>query len=272
MILNKVMCDWLTLTTFDESIGFNWSRHMLRSGDRTTEAKRMQYKGVQLDGLFAGEGVQQGKRHFMLQASGEVADRVLRETGGFDPRLNCTRIDLQVTVDKPDGFDSRSVYDAIEAWEASGRARQCSVVQSGDGCDTVYIGNRASDRFTRLYVKPTTEGHALRFETEYKGDHAKSLFKKCANEPKEMKRAITGELKSLPELQNGLLDRFLRVTGHGSRRSKPKRRYAATGGLRWLRDQVTPAIMRMMNDHEIGPVVRRMVRAWAAEADQIDPP
>ena len=271
MIINTGLIDWITLTTFSGEIYRKWHDTIFSTQNQKAEvAKRMQYRGVVVDGVFLGQAVQQGRRHAMLQCSGERADEVFPFLH-YDGDVKCTRIDLQVTIDLPMNYDARALYDGIKEWQAVGKPRAVSLVESGDGLDTVYIGSRQSDRFTRIYVKPLADGaRVIRFETEFKGQHASHVVQLLIADPNNLAKLLAGEVDALPELKFGLSERFLAALGYNTLRSRPKRKDALTGGLRWLMHQVDPAILRLMNDHEVGYTVRNIIRQWARAADEID--
>lgn len=273
MILNSPQIDWITLTTFDRDIWSEWHTTVLSGEVQESEkTKRMQYGGVLVNGVFVGQAIQRKRRHYMLQASGQAADGIFPFLAWNRETVNCTRIDLQITIDLPTGYSGRKLYDGLKEWDGDGKPRQLELRESGDGLDTVYIGSRQSDRFTRIYVKPLASGaHAIRFETEFKGQHANSVVQGIIADPDNLAGFLAGEITSLPELKFGLSKRFLGALGHNlALRSKPKRRDELTGGLRWLKTQVDPAMLRLMRDHEVGYTVRNIVRGWARAADEID--
>lgn len=262
MMLNTPMVDWLTLTTY-ETRASDAMRYLVIGEDWEPE-KRLQYNGIGSGSLFLGDALQRGKSHYMFVASGESADQAYstwsRNFGPYD--WNVTRIDLQVTVPLPAKFDSRALYDDIVAWDGPGRPRKAAIVQSGDGLDTVYIGSRTSDRFTRIYIKPLDSGlRALRFEVEYKGDHAHRVANDCRT-PGVLHRILAHEVQSLPNVKFGVLAPFIRVLGPEAHRPEIKRATAELSTLDWLRRQVTPTLERLTNSHEHGNVTRQLVKAW----------
>lgn len=262
MMLNKPMFDWLTLTTFDEKNALGVKHGLI---EERKPAKRLQYKGVEdRNKLFVGHALQNGEDHWMFQASGEMSDyahvMIIRNFGPYD--WNVTRCDLQVTVPMPAGFDSRAMYDALVAWEGDGKPRKPSIVQSGDGNDTVYIGSRTSDRFTRIYVKPLEEGSkALRFEVEYKGEHAHRVYNDCRRAEKK-REILAHELWSLPRLPKSTHRAFYRVLGNNLHKPEIKRADGQHTTLEWLTRQVSPTVARMANGHETHWRMREIVLDW----------
>jgi hypothetical protein len=253
----------LTLTTFEPKQA-DGLRYLFRD---TREAKRMQYVGVEDGNLnwFIGKAKQNYEDHWMFQASGEAADVA------FDPICDnwvaydwsVTRIDLQITIPLPAYYQSRQLYDDIEAWSGDGRPRRPSLVQSGDGNDTVYIGSRTSNRFIRIYVKPLDEGKkALRMEVEYKRELAHRVFHDCRNDRENVTLILAHELSALPALKNGVKEAFFTVLGPHTHKPQEKRATGENSTLEWLRKQVDPAIKRMLNSHEFGDATRQIVASW----------
>lgn len=263
MMLNNPMFDWLTLTTFEER-NADEMRYSYCPGEYSIE-KRLQYQGRGADGFFIGHAMQGGKKHFMMQASGEKSDWIaLKYNEHFGPYdWNVTRCDLQVTIPIPPRFSSRDLYDDLQIWDGSGKPRISQLLQSGDGNDTVYVGSRSSDRFTRIYVKPIDGGlKALRFEVEYKGEHAHRVFQDCIAEPGNRRYILGHEVRSLPMLSNSLKTAFLRVLGATAHKPKINRVTSQSATLDWLKTQVDATVLRSIHDHEIGLEVKRLVRGW----------
>lgn len=259
--LNMPMIDYATLTTWEHNVWqqtrFEWQGALTP----VNEQRRMQYRGFTANNVFFGIAEQLGKPHYMVQASGEQADAFCSQATCY--HMNCTRIDLQVTIEKPATFDARRLYDDLNRWDAPGRPRQVSMIQSGDGCDTVYIGNRQSDRFTRVYVKPTdSDGHVLRFETEYKGDHARTTFDYVLGGRGAIDSVLVAELKDLPDDLQGVFRLFSAACGADAHRPKIKRVTGQNATLDWLRKQVEPTVARLCNDHDCGQEARKLVSSW----------
>lgn len=262
MMLNAPLFDWLTLTTFEAKN--NDAARMLFWDDDNSDAKRLQYKGVSYGSIFQGAAIQRGKDHYMLQASGETADGVAgamhQNFGPYD--WNVTRCDLQVTIPVPPAYDSRQLYDNLVAWPGPGKPRQISIIQSGDGNDTVYVGSRTSDRFTRIYVKPLDGGlRALRFEVEYKGAHAHRVFNDCRN-PYLKGQILAHEVLSLPDAEIPPLRHFLTATGFFAHTPDVERVTGQNATLEWLMEQVGPTLERLCNDHEVGHLARDLLSSW----------
>jgi len=85
-------------------------------------------------------------------------------------RGNVTRLDIQVTVSEPDGYDAYALYDQLRAG-----ASTTTIIEGATG-STVYVGSRMSDKMLRVYQKVDGEGKKLlRAEFELKRDMAKEV-------------------------------------------------------------------------------------------------
>lgn len=271
MIINEPACDWLTLTTFQRRFA-DYLMEVVETGSTglLRDERRMQYVGLRNGGLFVGSAIQNERTHYMFQASGEAAALAM-PTVAWHP-LKCTRIDLQATIPLPAGWYHRDLYRQLKADKPE---RNISIVESGDGLDTIYVGKRSSRRFTRFYIKPGAKGEPyLRYEVEYKAElanHVWQLNRVSTNREALMGGILLGELQEVVG-DSWTCHELLELLQAYDAGMKPKGERAATSGrtLRWLQLQVDPAIQRAMHDHDEGHAIRDLVRAWAAEADMID--
>lgn len=97
--INEPRCDWVTATTFDIDSYRRAVRSLLPTVSVSpTKQKRMQYQGHKSGHIFYGQGIQDGREHFMIQSSGEQAENdypyILAD-------MTPKRIDLQVTCELP---------------------------------------------------------------------------------------------------------------------------------------------------------------------------
>lgn len=272
MMLNLAMFDWITITTWTGELcgdtHFQYSK-----GAQDLNEKRLQYKGVNMGGIFLGEAMQRGRPHYMIQVSGEQANEFSRLVSQWSPYdYDVTRCDLQVTIPLPPHFSARDLYHDIETWAGPGIKRRPTIVQSGDGLDTVYIGSRTSDRFTRIYVKEIDGGlRALRFEVEYKAEHARRVLLDCLHSEKKKEQILAYEVNSLPALKFGLKSRFLRVLGDTPHKPEIKRVTDQNNTLDWLRETVTPSIERLSNDHDLWYSLHELVSQWTETVNRNTP-
>lgn len=229
-----------------------------------------QYKGVRYEnGAMWGRGVQNGEPHFLLDMSGSVANAWLYSSSGIEHRgtdrihiAKCTRIDMQVTFAIPDGWDARYVSGV---WKGNGvNAR---LLEGGDGMDTVYIGSQSSNYFWRVYVKQDSFGNRyLRFELQLKKYDGHSV--KAWNEILEgvtlsaIMKAYMPDREAVrvgvPEYDK-LIGKWYAVCMDGQY-VKP-RRVPGGGFMKWLNNQVMPAIIKRGNDHELSHHIREWLSA-----------
>lgn len=269
MRLNAPLCDFLTLTSWSETETLQLLFWRLTPSYLREDGKVMQYRGKRGPHTFFGSANQNGKAHWMLRVSGELADEALANSYGIAAR--CTRLDLQVTVPAPDGFFMPNVYDALNDEDAmwTGRRKNVSMIQSGDGLDTLYVGSRTSETFIRIYIKPNADGEPayVRFEVEFKGDTADSFWQAIRDGQITRRQILAGILTGLPETKNGLLSFFREPLGTNRALPPVKRVQSENSTLDWLQVQVEPAIYRLLHSHEHGGTMRTILRRWLDAAD-----
>lgn len=95
-------------------------------------------------------------------------------------RGHITRLDVTIDVFDP-SFDLEGLYKLVDAGQAVTKARRISFIQSSTG-QTLYVGDRASERMLRIYDKGGEQGNQLgehwRIEAELKGKAATSVAKR----------------------------------------------------------------------------------------------
>lgn len=162
-------CDYLRLASWDFQTYTNIvSSLRSRFGASWKHKRWLQYKGfLSNEGVFYGAGDQGDFKHFVISVSGAFSQEVLKFILSLDHDLSdlyCTRIDLQQTIKHP-GTVLRKIYKYCP--------RKAKTIIESDST-TLYIGNRESDTFTRLYEK--LDRKYLRLEHEFKGNRARSIF------------------------------------------------------------------------------------------------
>ena len=136
--------DYLRLAGFDVFYATTTAAFMKQWPGGWKPSRWLQYKGWRREELFFGIGEQAGKRHFVTSASG-VGSIDLAEFTRSWQGLYCTRIDVQRTIVRPKHAELRRIRTAT-------RSENTTLIQSKEN-DTLYVGSRASDVFTRLYEK-----------------------------------------------------------------------------------------------------------------------
>lgn len=257
--LNQPALDYLTLTTWNPiAMGHVQTWIENREGSKVTlDAKRMQYTGALYatrDGsFFLGEAEQRGQPHFLMQCSGFLADDLLTVAGGMivGGYVRVTRIDLQLTVEYDRGsWSQAALADAMR----QNSDRSVSYVESKSGPQgsklaTVYFGSRKSDRFFRIYEKMGMgEDVHLRLEVEYKAPRALGVALALLNDP-TIGEILADEVDRLPDVR-GVRGLFLSPLGNPTAYPvKIVKQQPNT--VKWLIEQVAPALDRVLNDHNI---------------------
>jgi DNA relaxase NicK len=170
--------DWITCTAAtknaQERLWDVGQRMLNRAQCEGEDASRWHANGY---GGWTNGSVSLGSRPdgCILRVSGQEAAYKWREC--FSACENCSRLDLAVDceLDSPVSALSRQVYrDAGHTPPVNGRAPTRSLIVSGDGGSTVYIGARTSESYGRLYdkgreTKTRPAGCWWRWEVEFKG-------------------------------------------------------------------------------------------------------
>lgn len=218
VIVDRVACDWLALTTYSEWAYREWYAIAEKMGvSQPARAAFKQYTGVAWDeGISIVEGSQQKGAHYIFTASGAVADEALRhirEWASLDlESLKCIRIDVQITIapvkNRPELIDLCRSCDRGEFGEFLGRGKPKTKAHYSEDGQTFEIGSRYSDVFARIYDKKIRdrggiEWMAERYEVEFKETRAQALFTRIMNTPvksfdKPMREALKAHIERLP--------------------------------------------------------------------------
>lgn len=279
MILNRPAIDWLTLTTYSAKSRLDMLRMLEPMTNKSNESdcRVMQYQGRRGEGYFIGYGEQRGKEHYMFRFSGDMSDAVTWNQ--LRPQIECSRIDIQLTLPLPcelaQAFDLYVdlVQVANKHEETRGqRKRNIDGVLSPDGFCTLYVGSRESGRFYRLYVKESSGAYFLRFEVEYKGKNelAGRVWRDSANKPESIVEYLKGEISTMPdhELVKPFHDALVGVPGEIM---KQERRMAdPQKTLAWLRRQVSPAMKRLIGNHDTHDAAMILLLDWLKFANKVD--
>lgn len=274
MILHVPALDWLTLTAFDANEAIRMFNACTRYGQGEPEnAQILGYSGRQWGGTFCGEGIQKGQRHHMMRATGEAADILLDSLRDYNLG-HCTRIDLQITLYLPLNYSARSLADKLRVAKWPGYKRSVHLIEgTPKGFDTVYIGSRASERFTRIYVRAADKALFLRYEVEYKGDFASGVYSDVCNQGREaMCSLLSGSIDELPDIDDpgisAIRERLAMFSSKAAQKIDRVRDDNAT--LLWLARQVNPALLRLLNDHDARPFVTKLINSWNDAVQSLD--
>lgn len=265
--------DWVTVTTREGSAWGAWLGAIERiSGIRRIDAKRvniMQYEGylfqMSWGTAWCGSALQGGADHIMMRLSGNAPDELhaMWKKSILEGWGKVTRIDLQITVSEPEEWNQWYLFNRLKK-----SGKNVSYISSETGA-TVYIGNRQSERMTRLYEKLNNSGEKfLRWETEYKGNRASAIARAIA---RDEDGAISGRL--LHEIQtcgDAATEQLFAPNLLGAAvtdRISVHRSYDKTE--KWLLDQCLPAFVKVINSHSSDGTVLLAFLDAAMKAVQI---
>ena len=251
--------DYIRLATWgDSDQQIATSEIMEESPGEWEFSKWLQYTGWRKEQIFVGRGEQKGQRHGIIQISGRQAqDKLALMLRNVDHY--CTRIDFQVTIPLPPDVSLTKVHKSL--------GKKISTLISSEMNDTLYIGNRTSDIFTRCYVKPL-EQLWLRLEFELKGERSRAAWRALlAGENPDRIFKYYLEKSKLPNVvKKHFMDPDVDATNKAMREQTLM---DANVKLIWLQS-LDKCIFEMMNNHDIDEQTKQLIRAWAAMADNID--
>lgn len=280
IVVKAPAVDWLTLTSYDRSAhAAVWQvlAVCVTGQAEPADGKRMQYVGRQGDGWFHGDAMQGKKRHYMTQVSGALADEFMRRwrmVVEWRDVVQCSRLDMQITV-PDDGAVSIPALgvqlreSAPAAWGGRGVRPSVSFISNDDGRDTLYIGSRQSDRYTRIYVKEVGVDRWLRYEVECKGDLAASAYAAALSGHRTaLGKALASELGRLPAAARATLFRFtVALSFLPERLLVPGAKSDAERTFRWLNEVVLPSLAKVK-----GGIDSDRMQEWLKMASEIVAP
>lgn len=258
--INETMVDYLTVTTEYAEIASQWLEKLeLEYGTDGDRIKRYEgYRGLD-NGTqcFIGQSVGKAKKHYIMQISGEMANRCI---GWVDPetveneQVRVTRIDVQRTIEQPERWSQIAYADDCETM-----GHKPSVSRSRDPINrgeneliTVYTGTKKSGRLNRLYQKVMLSGELfLRYETEYSRGYSIAVYK-----------AIVQGI-SLDAILTGEIDRrkmgsLLIFSGTDeSHEPKQEKREIVDKKEAWLMRDILPVFWEYINSHDANPAIER---------------
>lgn len=216
-----------------------------------------QYKGDMYGGIAWGQAMQNGTENYIVDVSGEDADNALPLLLYSD--MKPTRIDVQYTARMPVWWDSAEFYFMMEHGVWPGRKREVQA-RLNAGNDTIYIGDRTSQRYIRIYVK---EGNHIRFEVEYKKSRAVEAMRHISNGRRHaMAGMMQAEISSLPvhPFLSGLKGELDRYNKNEIKVKVSRVKTTDLARVKWLAS-LLPTIEKMTNDHDYG----NMVTGWLVD-------
>jgi hypothetical protein len=256
----KAKLDFLRLATWDTAELAFLTSHLMQAMDTKWEhAKWLQYKGWKNGTVFIGHGEQKNRLHGVVNVSGFGSDLFYVNVLEWET-FYCTRLDVQVTIRQPNEVVLPEVYERIRDFT------KASLIQSEQN-DTLYVGSRSSDIFTRLYEK-VLDTKYLRLEFEIKGRRARSAWRalQAGSNPSEIFNYYT----SKSHLPVDILRLFeLADDGITSHAMREEIKADDEKTLKWLQS-IDGAFMKALSNHSIGMQVKIILDGWCAFAGNLD--
>jgi len=259
-VLDYPQIDWLTLTSY-EPLAYETQLIMMakvkqyygRSVKEHEGTKRLQYLGTAYDTpdgtMFRGVAEQRGTDHFMTQISGELcnnAELLIPIAAGIrEGWLKCRRIDLQATILEPANHNQWAFFNRGKLLKKRMGWVE-SVDNKGNSLATVYDGNRANEKFLRVYEKIANGTRLLRAEYEIKGNTAQSVANMIFRDGSTVAQIFKHFIQKTDDKEISLL--YLPMLELITPASKIKRISADKNTERWLRETVYPAFLRYVNE------------------------
>lgn len=256
-----VSIDYIRIATFDFKVYCDLAAAVRRKFVGWRSSRWLQYKMERSqDNVSYGIGEQSRRKHGIFEASGVDAhiftSWLLETQGDYLHALYATRIDLQATQQPPKAFSYLKAHKSIK------KPKQLIL---GDDGNTLYVGNRESNTFWRVYDK--AEGQ-VRVEVELKNDQAKKAFValKCGESP----AALYDYYLAKSRIPTILVRAYI---GGNDPKSPDDLRARVPKDLEktmlWLAS-LDELMYKMANDHDYGDRTRNLIRRWAEYGQNID--
>ena len=259
--INRPALDYVRGTTFDIRKFQKTVWQVVPEDDSGERGTFLQYKGTRYPHAFHGQAEQNGKTNYLIEVSGRPAQDVGYHL--IHAEMKMTRVDVQITVYKPDWYSARECKDAIEYGVWPRDSRTVGLLERDS--DTVEIGDRSSDRYIRIYEKGSDW---LRFEVEFKGPRAvrfSEMYRKGGGDA-ILEGVLAHELDLLPETP--VKDLFLSAVNDAD--AVPVRVPYVDADklnrLKWIAS-LLPALRKAMRDHDIGNRVTGWLMDLIEEVD-----
>jgi hypothetical protein len=217
--------------------------------DEIKHSKRLGYEGLSFGGSFVG----QRERDTIAVFSGERAKRAYSLLYRRD--CHCSRLDVQTSFRY--GVSTSNVAETVRnqvsrdnAKLSSARQRNATLMEDLRGGATCYVGTRTSEQFARIYNKEAESGdsnykNVWRFEVQFKNRYAEKVCEQFATGTYDADKYAAVLVKqwlkhrgvSTPWTAEAELLPLPKETALPSQ---------SEARLRWLRDQVRPAIRQLL--------------------------
>lgn len=239
--------------------------HTVELGEKRRPWRFLQYSGYSVHHIDGHCSWGAAKRGGIIQASGRLAAALAARANKWLPQeFRVTRLDFAVTfcLEGPNQLVRQLMGQERPGWRAI-------IPHSGEGGGTLYIGDRTSDAFGRLYDKgahlnvdlPKDQQVPIaklwRAEVEYKGKRARQVYDAWqAKKTVDDRRAFVCDTTLTWFQERGV---FLPVIC-----TSPSIVSVASRGiddirtLKWFYEQVRPALVRLVDNGKTAEVERAL--------------
>lgn len=265
MITQKPAIDWITATTKNYKESVRIAKEIAKECECGKPRPQNRKMGVYWEGRGCECGYFIGSRmhnttliHITVisgaAANGKVARDLLMSTD-----WKKTRVDVQLTIDEPFKPVALAAY-LRNSHDARGAKPNIQSIDNGTvTAGTVYIGSKTSEVFARIYIKEGDEGvYYSRYEIVLKSRYIEDMI--LAATVRGIDAALASEiLNHVRKFNLGGVNRsadFLREVERLSASAEavrlPEIRVKTSSKtMRWLLEQVDPAIERLSLSHDV---------------------
>lgn len=274
IVLNQALIDWVTVSAEGQEF-YRLRGYAIQNsieGDRKMQnfsvGKGVMYTGWKTNDITYGERDNEGTLWGIIMCSGHTADYHAKSLwyAGFGSRdgSKVTRIDYQITIEQERTYNPETMMRSLRRYFGDG----VGIRGSKSGGMTVAVGSRTSQRFVRIYQKDmkheVKEYGLLRFEIEFKGELAMRIWRNKISASGTLGSEMSHMMSKMPDrsYSKRILVGFNAFLSDGGKRVQVGRKASST--MRWLREQVDPAISRMANSHDADEVqeLLELVSEW----------
>lgn len=260
MTVNKVCLDWLTWYSDEvKDMGKMRAWFLDRNCKIPGESERVKvlrrFPGYKKGGVSYGENDSGAVLVSEGEVSSELALFLISEA--WSSYAHITRIDIQVTVPKPENYKGMAMLKGFRTIYSNP-----SIIVDSQGNSTLYLGSRSSEKMFRLYEKYDIDGKPyLRYEVETKGAIARELWPPVIDT--EIARGYlkneSGKLLHTKYSKKQFKAIESVLDGFGVKAKVMKEN---PNTVQWLNDSVTPALIKLLNNHDTYEVTAKIIIGW----------
>lgn len=196
------------------------------------------------------------------------------------PKVNISRIDLQVTVQYDIELPKEGKYQYARSIHHNKtlpehRRRKIHLFAGSDGGDTVYVGSPSSAQQGRIYNKAKQSNDAAyerswRYEVVYRNEHANAVYRRLISSNNAATTIIVPNVVTwYDERGVNILDVGIRGVDAITPPKAPRTDVARK--LRWIKNQVVPTIRKLAElgyAEELMEQIAEAIAAARVEKDQ----